>query len=263
MTKYLAYFRGKMQTLLQYREAAISGALVQIFFGLLRIYLLKAFYASSSLVPPIPFEHAVVYVWLVEGTLRLAPYAPDGEIVQQIRSGQVAYEWIKPLDLYHAWLSRSLASKIAPTLLRFFPVILISSMFFGFRAPDSFLAGLSWLISLSAAVLLSAVITNLLNITLLWTISGEGISQLLTASSYLLSGQMIPLAIFPDTIRDIFRFLPFSGIIDLPNRFYLGELSWQQLPIALAFQFAWIVFFWIVGQGVLRAGIRRIVIQGG
>ncbi len=263
MSKYLVFFRAHMQTLLQYREAAVSGAIVQIFFGLLRIFLLKAFYASSTLPPPMPFEHAVIYIWLVEATLRLAPFAPIADIVRQIRSGQVAYEWIKPMDVYFIWLSRSMASKIAPTLLRFFPVVLISSLFFGFRAPPSGFALIAWILSLALAVILSAVITNLLNITLLWTISGEGISQLMIACSYLLSGQLIPLAIFPDAIRDLFRWLPFAGIVDLPNRFYLGELQMIDLLPAMAFQISWIVVLGVLGYGVLHFGLRKVVIQGG
>jgi ABC-2 type transport system permease protein len=263
MIKYYAFFLGHMQSLLQYREAAISGTFVQVFFGLLRIYLLKAFYASSTLPPPMPFEQAVIYVWLVEATLRLAPFAPDTEIVREIRSGQVAYELIKPMDLYFIWLSRSLASKIAPTLLRFFPVAVISSLFFGFRGPSSGFAFFSWLLTICMAVVLSSVITNLLNISLLWTISGEGISQLMIACSYLLSGQMIPLAIFPDTARDLIRYLPFAGIIDLPNRFYLGELQMEHLLPSILFQLAWILLLWFIGYFILRIGLRKLVVQGG
>lgn len=263
MIKYYAFFLGHMQSLLQYREAAISGTIVQVFFGLLRIFLLKAFYASSTLPPPMPFEQAVVYIWLVEATLRLAPFAPDSEIVRAIRSGQVAYELIKPMDLYFIWLSRSLASKLAPTLLRFFPVIVISSLFFGFRGPATVFAFFSWLLTVCIAVVLSSVITNLLNISLLWTISGEGISQLMIACSYLLSGQMIPLAIFPDTVRDIVRYLPFAGITDLPNRFYLGELQIADLLPSMLFQLGWIIILGILGYLILRIGLRKLVVQGG
>ena len=52
-------------------------------------------------------------------------------------------------------------------------------------------------------------------------------------------------------------------MINTPIEIYLGELSAAQIIQALVIQVTWITVLAILGQIILMAGVRRLVIQGG
>lgn len=263
MRAYIAVFQGKMKVLLQYRESAFAGIVTQIFWGVIRILILYAFYRSSSEPQPISFPEVVSYIWLAQATFRLVPISVDQEIAYMIRTGTVGYELIRPLDLYYFWLSRTMAGKLAPTLLRIGPVLLISGLFLGLKPPAGCFAFFAWLVLTWVALILSAAITNLMNISMLWTIAGDGISNLFMSATYLLSGQMVPLSLFPEFTKKVIHALPFAGLVDLPIQFYLGKKTITDLPSALLFDFLWIAVFILSGRAILKAGLKKMILQGG
>jgi len=73
----------------------------------------------------------------------------------------------------------------------------------------------------------------------------------------------IPLAFVPDWTQPVLRLLPFSGLADIPFRFYVGTLPPRQLVANLVLQLIWTVFFVLIGLWLLRAATRRVVVQGG
>jgi ABC-2 type transport system permease protein len=77
------------------------------------------------------------------------------------------------------------------------------------------------------------------------------------------SGSIIPLAFFPDWSQPVLRFLPFSGLLDVPFRFYTGALPPSELFPLFLLQIFWI--FTIIGLGIwlLSSATRRVVVQGG
>jgi len=52
MSGYLAIIAARFRTLMQYRAAALAGLFTQLFFGVVRIAILRAFYAASSASQP-------------------------------------------------------------------------------------------------------------------------------------------------------------------------------------------------------------------
>ena len=123
---YWALFRARFRTLLQYRAAALAGMGTQVFFGLVFVMVYEAFYRSSRASQPISYPEVVTYVWLGQAFLAMLPWNVDPEIRAMIRSGAVAYELLRPLDLYAAWYCRALAWRTAPTLLRAVPLFAIA-----------------------------------------------------------------------------------------------------------------------------------------
>jgi ABC-2 type transport system permease protein len=193
----------------------------------------------------------------------LLPWTIDHEIRGMIRSGAVAYELARPIDLYGFWYSRNLAGRIAPTLLRSLPIFVLAWIAFDLQLPPSLAAAGAWLLSTLSAVLLAGAIATLLSIALLWTISGEGISQIIQVSIFVFSGMIVPLPLFPDWSQPLLNALPFRGLVDIPFRFYTGDLTPDQLLPHLAHQLAWTLALVLLGRWLLSRGMRRLVVQGG
>lgn len=263
MKPYWAIFTARFRLLLQYRAAALAGLGTQLFFGAILVAVMRAFYRESDAVQPMNIAEVVTYIWLGQAFLALLPWRGDPEIVDLVRNGGVAYELLRPMHLYRLWFARAVAMRTAPTLLRATPLVLIAGLFLDLSLPASGTALLWWIVALTGAVALSAAITVLLNFSLLWTISGEGITQLMPFLVMFLSGMILPLPLFPDWAQTTLHWLPFRGLMDVPHRIYLGNLAGMEAMLALVQQWSWVVVLALAGHVLLARGLKRLVVQGG
>lgn len=263
MSGYGAVARASFRVLLRYRAAAAAGIGTRIFWGLIRMMIFEGFYRSSTHAQPMSYADVVTYVWLGQGMLALILWRVDGDVQAMIRGGTVAYELLRPLDLYGLWYSRAVAARTAPTLVQAVPVLLIAALFFGLQAPASPAAALGWMAATLCAVLLSCAFSTLITVSLLWTLSGEGMSRLMPALTYMLSGMLVPIPLFPGWAQAILELLPFRGLIDVPFRVYLGYIPPGQVWGVLAQQLGWTVFLVVLGRWLLARAMRRLVVQGG
>jgi ABC-2 type transport system permease protein len=113
------------------------------------------------------------------------------------------------------------------------------------------------------ALLLGCAIGNLITLSTLWTLAGYGMQRIVPALVMIFSGGIVPLVYYPDWAQEILKFMPFSGLIDIPLRFYLGVLPVSELLSFVLLQCGWTFIFIVVGILSLRAGMRRVVVQGG
>src|SRR5215470_10102892 len=197
MKAYLAILSSRFLALLQYRAAAIAGVGTQLFFGLVRVMIFDGFYRSSSSPQPMTVDQVVTYIWLGQAMLLLAMFDVDKDVAAMIRTGNVAYEMTRPLDLYTVWFTRALSGRAAPLLMRSIPIFIVSGLFLGLKAPASLSAGFLFVLSTCAGLVLAASLVALLTAGLFWTISGEGLNRLAVPAIFFLSGIVIPLPLFP------------------------------------------------------------------
>lgn len=263
LSPYLAVLSARFRTLLQYRAAAAAGFGTQLFWGLIRVMIFSGFFASTSRRQPMTYEQTLTYIWLGQAMFALLPLQPDADVRALIRSGAVAYELARPVDLYGLWYARALAARTAPTLLRAIPMLVVAVLWLGMKTPPSWGAAAGWLLATCGAALLAAAFSTLITVSLLWTVSGEGASRLAPVLAYACSGILLPLQFFPRGVQAIVNALPFRDTMDVPFRIYLGTIPAAQAPAWLAHQAAWIAALVILGRAALARGMSRVVVQGG
>jgi ABC-2 type transport system permease protein len=269
---YRAIVSARFRMLLQYRGAALAGLWTQIFFGLTLIMIYEAFYRSSApAVRPMAFGQLTTYVWLGQALLAMLPWNSDAELREMIRSGAIGYELARPVDLYGVWYARAVAQRTAPTLLRAAPMVvfaiavlpLIGLGEWRLAPPPSLAAGAGFVAALACALVLGCAISVLINVSLMWTIAGDGAVMLFTTAVSLLSGLLIPLPLLPDWAQRVLSWLPFAGLFDLPFRIYSGHIAASDLALVLARQLGWTAVLVASGRWLLGRGLRRVVVQGG
>lgn len=102
MRKYQAFFRIRFINTLQYRSAAIAGMATQLAWGLMEILAFHAFYQADPSAFPMTFQQTVSYVWLQQAFLSLFMlWFFEAEIFDTITTGSIAYELVRPMDLYN------------------------------------------------------------------------------------------------------------------------------------------------------------------
>ena len=265
MRPYWAFFRTRFLALLQYRAAAIAGIGTQWLFGFVRVMALWAFYQSAGTAQPMAFEQAAAYTWLGQAMLGMLPWNIEREIGESVRTGSVAYELSRPLDLYAMWFARCMALRSAPTLLRAVPQFLISIFLipapFGMRFGGPEFAG--WLAALPGALLLSSAVTALMNASLFWTVTGDGVIRLGPVLVLIFSGMTVPLQLLPDWAQTFLFFQPFMGLVDGPAQILAGSMPLARLPLLIALQWGWAAAFIAAGRLVLCKGLTRLEVAGG
>lgn len=270
---YLGVIAVRFKMLLQYRAAALAGFVTQLFWGAIRLMVFGAFYSAavSAADVPMTFAQIVVYVWLGQALLALLPWNVDQEIAQCIRSGDVAYELLRPLHLYWFWFARTLAFRAAGTSLRMIPMLGVAFFVlpvvglneWALPLPASWQSGALFVVSLLPVLLLSTAITMVMHISLIWTLSGEGFNRLMPGIVSVFSGLIVPLPLYPEWIQPLMFWQPFRGLADVPFRIYSGSIAVGDAGLELLMQWSWVAVITAFGMLLLGRARYKLVVQGG
>lgn len=258
-----AVTKARFRTLLQYRGAAIGGLITQVFFGLISLMIFRAFFSMDPEGQPMNLGEVITYLWLNQAFFAMQPWMPDGDVRQMMRTGAVAYELTKPCSIFWLWFARAVVLRAAPTLLRALPILLIAHLFFGLPLPAGWASAFWYVLSVGAALILSSSITVVLNSSLFWTISGEGVALLMPALLASLSGLNIPLPFYPDWMQGFLHWQPFRGLLDVPSRIYSGSIPADSAGWEVAGQLGWSAVILLFGWVMVHCGLKRVVVQGG
>jgi ABC-2 type transport system permease protein len=238
---YLTAFKLRALLELQYRGAALGGLVTQIAFGLALIFLYQALYASGG-DTSVPFPQIVTYVWLQQAFFR-ALIGGEASLSEAIMTGGIAYELCRPVDTYFYWYLRTLAQKIVGSAMRAAPMFLFASLLpkpLGITPPQSPGALLLFFISLALGFACISAITNIQNAITMRTLDPRGISNIIQMIFFFLSGNLIPLTLFPQKWQTIVRYQPFAQALDMPIRLYMGSYPPQEILFSLFVQILWL-----------------------
>jgi ABC-2 type transport system permease protein len=267
---YAAIFRARFSLLLQYRAAALAGFGTQCWWGAIKIMVLTAYFRGAD-TTPMSLRQAIDYVWLGQAFLTMIPWSVDPEIARMIRSGDVAYERLRPLDTYSFWYARSAARRTATPLLRAVPMVVTAGVLlplsgypeWGLSAPPNVEAALLFALSMGLVVALSSAIGTLMDVLTVATLSDKGVNSLAGPVIVIFSGSLVPLPLFPEWLQPLLRYQPFAGLLDTPLRIYGGHLPGLAAIAALARQAVWVVLLVLLGRALIAHFMAKIQVQGG
>lgn len=267
MKTYSTIFKIKLQEQLHYKGSYISGVLCQIGFGFMHILLYLAFF-ENGVPQDFSVSQMVTYVWLTQAFFAMFHYGDSCKkhISNEIVSGNVCYQLIKPINLYNLWLAEVWFTGISMALVRCIPLLLFASILpggYGLVLPVSILAFVLFLLSLILGSLLIAVIKMFAYILVLYTLDPRGVFNITYSLFGFLAGLVIPIPLFPSNIQRAFDFLPFRYVGDLPYKIYIGYISIPTALWQIAIQIVWIVSLFVIGKLILNQKSKELVVQGG
>ncbi len=267
MKQYLSFFKLKFTIGLQYRAAALAGLSTQLFFGFVFILVYTAFYRSGSGDTSMTMNQLTTYLWLNQAFFALIyVYHKDNEIINMIKKGDISYELCRPVNLYHMWFIRIFSTKLSSVTLRCLPIIIIA-----FFLPKPYNLCLPYsgvyfvlfiIILLLSSILVSSLIT-LMYIICFYTIDTKGTMSIFCGIADILSGQTVPLPLFPKVMQFIAELLPFAYISDFAFRVYSGNIQGIGIIKGLSTQIFWIFTITLLGYILSEKIIKKVTIQGG
>ena len=113
-------------------------------------------------------------------------------------------------------------------------------------------------------LLINFYINFLVGTVCLYTESTWGVDSAKDVVVLLLSGAVIPLAFFPEGLRQAMMYLPFQAIYNTPLQILLGHtVSYREIAVMYGIQLFWIAFMYVVSGLFWNKSIKRITINGG
>lgn len=267
MKGYIKYFKTVLISNLQYKTAALAGVFTQFFWGFLQIFIYQAFYEGVGQDVPMDFDKLVTYIWLQQAFFALILVrGKDEEIAKNIKNGSVAYEMVRPYNLYVWWFVKSMAKRYAAVLLRMLPIIFISIFLpkpYNLALPTSTGAFLMFILNIFLGSLIVNGIMVIIHAINLFTYDEKGIKTIIFNLAELLSGSSLPLPLLPKLVQNICMAFPFWLIGDFPFRIYSGDISIVDSYGYVMLQVFWIMALVIIGMSMLNYAMKKVYIQGG
>jgi ABC-2 type transport system permease protein len=247
-----------------YRAAMFGGAFTNAVFALLRASVLTAAIdARGGPVGGYDASMAVTFAWVSQALIAVVEIFVWNEIALRVRTGDIAVDLARPVDLQLAHGAADLGRAAAVVLPRALPILLAGAVTFGLALPASPAPYLLGVVSVALATMLSFACRFAVNLTSFWLLDVRGVIGLYVVVSMTLCGLVLPVGWFPPWLGAVAAATPFPSLVQTPADIVIGHLSAAAAVRAVGVQIAWLVVAVAVGRVVLRAGHRKLVVQGG
>jgi ABC-2 type transport system permease protein len=245
-----------------YPWATAAGVFTNTIFGFLQAYILLAVFRHRARVGNYDASDVVTYVWLAQALIMTVFIFGWTDLSLRIRDGSIATDLARPLDPLRYWLAFDLGRAPYHFIFRGLLPFAIGALVFQLHYPTAVHA-VAFGLSVTLAVIVSLGYRFLYNAAAFWILDIRGVMLVAMTLSIFFSGMAIPLALFPNWLRDIAHVLPFASLMQTPIDIWLGKYHGPALIGALALQVLWALVFLGLGRLALRGGTKKLVIQGG
>ena len=138
LSVYLEFTRKAFQRELQYKIANYSGFVVNTFFFVVRAYVFMALYEHRGVVAGYNAIEAVTFAGLTQAMLMaVGIFGSAKDIGEDVRSGQVATDLMKPIDYQSYLLFRQLGRSLYYFIFRGLPIFAVMVIFFPWKNETS------------------------------------------------------------------------------------------------------------------------------
>ncbi|MCM2392217.1 ABC transporter permease [Streptomyces albipurpureus] len=249
-----------------YRMATAAGVFTNTAFGFIMAYTYTALWDERPQLGGYDVSQAVTYVWLGQALLMACALMGGGfedELIERIRTGDIATDLYRPADLQLWWLACDLGRAFFHLVGRGVIPMAIGAFAFDLTLPGSALTWIAFLVCVVLGLLVSFAIRFLVALSAFWLMDGSGMAQISWLAGMFFSGMLLPLTVFPGTLGEVARALPWSSVLQIPADVFLGKRTGWALAEAYAFQAGWALALLGAGRLLQTAATRRVVLQGG
>ncbi|WP_338073642.1 ABC transporter permease [Kineococcus siccus] len=263
-TPYPALLVAGFRRFSTYRAATAAGALTNTVFGAVKAAVLVGTVAAAGgSVSGYGAAQAATFAWVTQALLAPVAVFADDELAQRVRTGDVAVDLARPVDLQLAAWADDLGRAAYTVLPRGLPPLAVGALTTGLALPGRVDGYLLAVVALALGVSISFGCRHLVNLSAFWLTDVRGLTTLYTVVATVLTGLSVPVGWFPPWLAVLAAATPFPSMLQAPVDVLTGRVAGAEALRVLATQVAWLGAVLLLGRVVLARGSRRLVVQGG
>ena len=267
LRKYIALLRAGIMESLHFRLGTAVTLFANLIYLVLVYFLWKAVYDSSGVdvVNGMTFTDTMIYLILATALFNFLEMFIVWDMSRSIQSGGIILDLLKPMKYrtYKFWSYSG--SHVSQFVLAFIPTFIVVMIVTKGAIPIG-LNLVRFMVSVILALVINFSIEMLVATLCLYTESTWGINIVKETIVLVLSGASIPLAFFPESIRNIISWLPFRAIYDIPLQVLLnkgGSDTLEGLAKMWGMQLGWCVILGLAGILFWNHAVKKITVNGG
>ena len=247
-----------------YRLAMVAGLATNVVFGFIRAAILFAAVDSAGGTLA-GYDKGTVsaYVWISQGLLGAVQLNGSADIGDRVRTGDVAVDFTRPVDLQTWHLAEDLGRAAYTFIPRGLPSVLVGALTVGITMPTEAQPYLLGLVSVALGVAISFYCRYAVNVLGFWLLDTRGVRTFYMIVCGFLSGLYVPVALFPDWLHTLAMATPFPSILQAPVDVLSGHVTGADLWRTLGLQLVWVAVTCLAGRVLTSAGRTKLVVQGG
>lgn len=247
-----------------YRLAALGGLVANATFGFLKVAMLFATVrAAGGELSGYDVGSMSAYIWLSQGMLGSVNLNGRSDIADRIRTGDVAIDFLRPLDVQGASVATEVGKAVFALIPRGIPSVALGALVVGMAMPTTPLPYLLGAVSVAAGITLACAVVYIVATSGFWMVETRGVQTAYMVLSGFLAGLFVPISLFPTWLRIVAEATPFPSMMMYSIDILSGRVTGAPSLGLVAVQLLWLSVVAVAGHLLTRAGRHRLEVQGG
>lgn len=267
LKRHLALTRAGVMESLQYRLGTAVTLFANLIYLVLVYFLWKAIYdsAGTEVVNGMTFTDTMIYLILATALFNFLEMFVVWDMSRSIQSGKIILDLLKPMKFREYTFWSYSGSHVVLFTLTFVPTFIVVLIVTNGAIPMGL--NLLWFaIATVLALIVNFSMEMIVATICLYTESTWGINIVKETIVLLLSGASIPLAFFPEVLRQVVDYLPFRAVYDIPLTILLEKNDTNTIEGLLpmfGLQLIWALILTVAGTLFWNHSVKKITVNGG
>lgn len=260
---YLYVMKTQLIRSFTYRFDVYGNIIMQTIIMVTTAFFWRALFGSSTFSNGMTADSMLTYTIISSAMSVLFTTGVERRIQRSVELGSISVEMIHPINVLGVYFAEDMGTIAALLFQNLLPIIIIGSLVI--KVPV--IASVSVIPMFAASLVLSMGINWLLAAIFgMWAFTAVQMDALIQVKKHLLrllSGSIIPIWFFPDSLRTVLEALPFVYIYQLPLDIYVGSASTEDILRRMVIQVIWFAVLGTVFFILQKRVLGKVMVQGG
>lgn len=234
--------------------------LAVILYIFMRLWSVVYAESENGRIAGLTLPQMLWYLVITEAVFMSAPRI-WAEVDQDVRTGRLAIQLIRPLSYTAGHLSRAMGERVVRFAINLTVGSVIALWLVG-PIPVSISGLAMFAMVLPVAFVLDFFGMFLVGLSAFWLESAAGLALIYSRAVMMFGGMFLPLEVYPDALQPALRILPFASMVSAPGRMFVDP-SFALLKQSLITQGAAVVLYAGLVSTVQFIAFRRLFANGG
>lgn len=255
MKKYWFVFKTSVQQQLTYPIEFVIYTFAEVLYFTIFPFVWLGVYASGGQIAGYSKPEIISYYVAVTFTTLLAFTYVSNQIRQDIHRGNLNHYLARPNNYLFFRFMNILAEKYVSFIIAAV-ILIIAKLIFTINSPDTLISILIFAAFAVIALLMAFFLQVILGLAAFWTGENSALRNLYYLILGVFTGELAPLSLFPNYLKQIAETMPFKFMIYVPAQAFLKKIPISQLAGFFSSALIWLAVLFLIMIFIWRKGIK-------